>query len=162
MSRLQRTVAAGAAIAPTDVSAGALARAVLAVALAAALAGCSAPYDPTPPRDEPLRTLRIDSPLDMESSYRRLYTRLDACLAGSGYHVHPRFDRDAGQAWLLVTQGLRLERYAAFVSRFAARFDVHPQPPGARVEITQRDADLQALVDAAQGWLAGTSERCAP
>lgn len=145
-------------------AAGRTARALAApavVVLAGVLAACSAPYDPEPPRDEPLRVVKVASPLDMESSYRRLYTRLDGCLSGIGYHVLPRFDRAAGHAWLLVTQGLRLESYAFLVSSFAARFDVYADAPGARVEITQRDAGLQPLVDAAPAWLRGEHARCA-
>jgi hypothetical protein len=128
-----------------------------------AFSGCSAPYDPSPPPDAVLRTVVLASPMDLESTYRRLFRRLDGCLpAGSGYHVYPRFDREAGRAWLVVVQGLRLERFAALVSRFAARFDVYADPPGARLEIVQRDEELGALVDAAEGWLRSQHERCAP
>jgi hypothetical protein len=138
---------------------------VLAAALlaAAALAGCAAPYDPSPPPGTILRTVTLSSPLDLESTYRLLYQRLDACLvAGSGYHVYPRFDRAAGRAWLVVVQGLRLERFAALVSRFAARFDVYAAPPGARLEIAQRDRELGPLVDAAAGWVSSQHGRCTP
>jgi hypothetical protein len=137
------------------------ARLALLAAAVLALGGCaSQAYDPAVPADEPVRIVRVRSPLDMEASYRRLYTRLDECLRRSGYHVQPRFDREAGHAWIMVVSGLGLNRYSFIGNRFEARFDIRPAPGGALVEVQHTDRGLIPIVDASEGWLTRDSRGC--
>ncbi len=130
-----------------------------AACLAVQIVGCAAPYDPSPPADEPLRVLRFRSPENLEATYRTLYARLEEC-AGASYRVQPRFDRAAGHAWLMLVAGLGLDRYSALGNRFAARFDVRETPDGTRVEAPQVDRGLVPVVDAAPAWLNEGSRDC--
>jgi hypothetical protein len=113
-----------------------------------------------PPAGAPLFVLRIDSPLSLEESYRTLYARLQDCLGASSYRVQPRFEREAGRAWIMVVSGLGLDRLSFLGNSFAARFDIHPAAPGAAVDATLSEPRLELLVRAARGWLVDGSRAC--
>ena len=137
-------------------------RAAFAALLVAVLAGgcASQAYDPAPPRDAPLRTMRFESALSQEESYRVLHARLSQCLQASSYRVQPRFERDTGRAWIMVVQGLGLDRYSFLGNRFAARFDIRGTDAGALIEAAIRAPDLEALAHAAPDWLARGAHDC--
>lgn len=115
--------------------------------VAALLAGCaSQAYDPAPPRDVPLQVLRFESALGVEDSYRMLYARLTQCLASSSYRVQPRFEAATGRAWIMVVQGLGLDRYSFLGNRFAARFDLRDAGAGTQVEAAISEPELLPLL----------------
>ena len=137
-------------------------RAAFAALLVAVLVGgcASQAYDPAPPRDAPLRTMRFDTALSQEDSYRVLHARLSQCLHASSYRVQPRFERDTGRAWIMVVQGIGLDRYSFLGNRFAARFDVHRTDSGALIEAAISAPELEALAHAAPDWLARGTHDC--
>lgn len=129
---------------------------------AVVVVGCaSQAYDPVPSSRQQLLERRFDSPLDQESSYRRLYRRLEDCV-GFGYHVQPRFERDTGRAWVMVVSGLGLNRYSFLGNQFEARFDVLPASGGSQVLVTWTDPSLTPLIDAVPAWLNSTAGGCRP
>jgi hypothetical protein len=132
-----------------------------ALLVAVLAAGCgSQSYDPAPPRDAPLRTLRFASALSQEESYRVLHARLSQCLHASSYRVQPRFERDTGRAWIMVVQGLGLDRYSFLGNSFAARFEIHATDTGALVEAAISAPELEALAHAAPDWLTRGAQDC--
>ena len=119
------------------------------------LAGCaSQPYDPAPPRDRPLLELRVESPLALEDSYRLLHARLSECLRSSSYHVQPRFEHDPARAWIMVVQGLGLDRLSSLGNRFAARFDLRGAASGSEIVALINDRELEPIARAVHDWVA--------
>jgi len=135
-------------------------RTLLPLLLLAVLAGCaSQAYDPLPPPGRALYERTLDSAFDVEGSYRLLYSRLSEC-AGAGYHVQPRFERASGYAWVMLVQGLGLDRYSFLGNRFGARFLIEPTAQGSVVHVTWVDRGLEPMVEAAARWLAGGAAGC--
>lgn len=131
-----------------------------AAAISVLLGGCaSQAYDPVPPADAATRRLVFDSPLGVEGGYRRLHAGLAAC-AGTGYHVHPRYEHAPERAWVMVVSGIGLDRYSFLGNRFEARFDLEPAPGGARVTATWVGEPLAPLVRAARRWLVAGARGC--
>ncbi len=137
-----------------------ISRSVILFGVALLLSACTAPYyDPAPPADARQLVTRFDSPLSMENSYRRLYTRLRECVSGF-YLVQPRFDYDPPKATIMVVQGLGLNHLSVLGNSFKARFDVYPADSGSRVEITSIDESMQALIAASRNWLGRDARDC--
>ena len=128
--------------------------------MALLLNACTARYyDPVPPDDARPEVIHFDSPLGMEDSYRRLYARLSDCVPVV-YLVQPRLYHDPPQATIMVVQGLGLNHYSAFGNTFKARFDVYPQDPGSRIEITNIDESMVAVIAASRDWLQRDTRGC--
>ena len=131
---------------------------LLSATLTAANGGCASTYyDPLPPAQAQRTEVKASGRRSLETVYRQLYSRLDACY-GSSYRVQPRFDRGRGDAWIMLVTGLGLNRYSLIGNRFEARVDMRETPNGVEVEVIHREPALDGLAREVERWLSGATD----